>query len=145
MYIAGISEIYLVKAATLPEYVRELYAMGEMPWIALDIMPIDHGPGATAYSERQMTPEGLSVNSELSFSSGELPISTAHDLAFIIVAADGIAYLIGSKEPPFPMLKTKKDLSNPADGKAGFHHTFTWAGPLIPILLIYPSFEEPEE
>lgn len=144
MFIPGISEIYVFQASRLPAYVREQHDIGEMPWIALDLAPIDQGPGATAVSEWDQTPEGISQKTELNFISGELPVSVAHDLAFVIVAADGTPYLIGSLEPPFPKLKTKIDLSTPADGKAGYYHTFVWAGPLIPIHFIYPTNSDQE-
>ena len=138
--IPGVSAIYAIECSRLPAYLREqAMTAGEKPWLFLDFEEIDFGPGAYALSEAEQMPEGSSEKSTLYFTSlQELPASD--DIAFLFEGADGGFHLIGTREPPFPKIKCRHDLSTPADGKAGFFYTVEWQGPLIPVSVDLPSF-----
>ena len=139
-FIPGITAIYRTSCSELPPYVRECHAAGVRPVLLLDPEPMAIGPGATASDEAEQAPEGITPKSTLTFTARTIP-DLGQQHAFIIIAADGSAYLIGSFEPPYPKIKVGNDLSTPADGNAAISLKVEWAGPLLPVTLFQPSFD----
>ena len=139
-FIPGITSIHVIAADRLPAHLRELSLAGQEPLVMLDFISLDTGPGATAREETEQAPEGVTWKTTLSFITTELPFPASEDLAFLVYAADGSTYLIGAKEPPFPKVKLKNDLSTPSDGQASRLYTVEWEGPLIRCKSYLPSF-----
>lgn len=131
-FLPGVSAIYVIQASKLPAWIRELSLTGLKPLLMLDFMQLDLGPNATAYEETETAAEGTAAKSSLSFISSELPFPVSEPLAFLIIAADGQQYIIGAKEPPYPKIKVRKDLSTPREGNASIAYTVEWPERLIP-------------
>ena len=140
MELPGITSIYALPVASLPGYVREMSLVGIRPLVAGSLIPLFVGPGATASDECSQTPEGATAKTTLSFSASGFNFNPAEETAFVILAADERLWLVGAKEPPFPKVKVKSDLSTPAEGKAGRTFTVEWASRMIECDALLPSF-----
>lgn len=140
MEIPGITSIYTLPVSSLPGYVREMSLVGIRPLVAGSLVRILAGPGATASDECSQTPDGTMAKTTLSFSAAGFSFNPSEEIAFVILAADDRIWLVGAKEPPFPMVKVKSDLSTPAEGKAGKSFTVEWASKMIECDALLPSF-----
>lgn len=144
--IPGISRIFVARASLMHVYYMHLHAIGRKPFVMHALYEVDAAGGATAYCEQEETPEGVIYKTVLSFCAGPLPelpedqtMDGPEHYAFVIVAASGKNYAIGTEDAPFPKIKIKEDISTPADGKAGSFYTVEWAGPLIECDAIIPN------
>lgn len=128
--IPGITEIHTVISGDLPAYLREQAAIGITPFIGLDKTEIPH-TSAHATTETTRTAKGDESKSTLTFITSDQRILFKLTNAFIIITADGSAYILGAKEAPTPKIKIEHATSTAAESKAAVRVSVEWESALI--------------
>lgn len=134
MILPGISSIYVIKTSALPAHLRERSMAGETPTLFCNLVSIFFGHEAIASDNSESKDSGVDLKASLNFHSELLPFHRSKDnFAFVIKTSNGELFLLGTKEPPFPVVKITNSTSNPSEGKAGFEVDVEWPGLLIPL------------
>lgn len=140
MKLPGISSIFSVSLDSLPPYLRERSMTGEVILLLVGMDRIVVGPQANAVDSSENSAEGTETKSQLSFVCDVLPFDkSTGKMGFVIVDADNRTFLMGTKEPPFPVIKITDSSSHPVEGKAGIEVVAEWNSPLIPIKTVHRS------
>lgn len=139
MRLPGISAVYFLSTESLPAYCREI-SLFDYVLVLSDLHRIHVGPEATASDSTEAGAEGSEPKTTVSFTTELLPFRPHDHVAFVIMAADGETYLVGTKEPPFATIKVNDSLSTPQEGKAGVAVTIEWPGNMMPCHAVLPSF-----
>ena len=125
-----IVRIAIVPCASLAPNILEKYLAG-MP-IAVFPLPtdIEHYGNATCEAEQEYANGNYSEKTVLQFSSTE-EIRQFPSPAFVITDAQGDSFLIGTKEPPYPMLEITETIDADTNIKT-YKVTFTRQKSLVP-------------
>lgn len=128
--LPNIVSIAIVPCASLTINILEQYLAG-IP-IAVFPLPtaIEHYGNATCEAEQEYVNGGYSEKTVLQFTSAE-DIKQFPAPAFVIKDAQGKAYLIGTKEAPYPMVEITQTIDTETNIKA-YKVTFTRRKSLIP-------------
>ncbi len=136
--LPGVSAVYTIHRSQISPFVREQFLCGLIVAVIGDLSPLPVKGGASCTHTVSMLPEGDEHSVTLNFVTH--PDAILEEMAFIIVAADGEKYLIGSREAPFPETTVTNSLSTPSEGKREFAVKVVWKGPLIPCQAKLTSF-----
>lgn len=127
--LPGVSAIYTIPRSEVSPFIREQFLCGLIVSVIGDLTPLPLKGGATCSYARNILPEGDEHSVTLNFVTD--PESILDGCAFVVVASDGMSYIVGSREAPFPEISVTCSLSTPSEGKRECAVKVIWKGPLI--------------
>lgn len=133
-HIPSLKAVYILPASALSPFARETYlSTGHYPVIASP-QKLPSVRRASLASEEQSS--GIGGKSTLTFTT-DTPIPLDGPLAFIAEThIQGLRYLVGAFEPPFPLIKIEATTGSRPSDTAAATVTVTWPFPPIPTLVL---------
>lgn len=111
MKLPSILSIAYLPCSDLPRHILPMALSGMTPTVAEDGMLVDLYPGAKCSADSEIV-NGLSLEkTTLEFDTlTEVPRN--RPLAFLVRCVNGESYVIGHREPPFPAVEIKTEISD---------------------------------
>ncbi|MCH5234753.1 MAG: hypothetical protein J1E16_05615 [Muribaculaceae bacterium] len=116
--LPGVKNIYWVECSKLPSRI-DLQSVGDIPVSLLaDLNDITFFGSVDCRCVTEKENNGWKQKSTLKFrTADELPFY--NHIAFVVTDVNGISYIIGSKEHPFPVVKSEYNTGVPSGDPAG--------------------------
>ena len=134
--LPGIKNIYWVECSKLPPRI-DLQAVGELPIALLtDLNEITFFGSSDCRCVTEKENNGWSQKATIRFRTGsELPFY--NNLAFAVTDVNGISFIIGARERPFPVVKCEYNAGSPSGEPAGFTYEISHKAirSLVPCLI----------
>lgn len=111
--LPGISNIYILKTADLPDDVAFREQSGMVLALAAPMMEIEFHGDAECEHISDFQDNGHFESVTLTFHTHER-IKMGQKSAFVVIDVNGVSYLIGAKEAPFPIVKKTRLTGTPS-------------------------------
>lgn len=117
--LPGVKNLYWVECSKLPPRI-DLQALGDLPVALLaDLNEIAFLGNADCRCVTEKENNGWRQKASIKFRTGDkLPF--CNNVAFVVTDVNGISYLIGAKELPFPVVRFEYNGGTPSGDPAGF-------------------------
>ena len=123
--LPGLKEIYMVRTSMLPPLAAMKSAVGISVYLTSNVIRICTEGNPSAEIIDEYVNNGRQVTTTLHFQSAER-IETRTKYAFVYVDQGGEAWLVGSREKPFPTFSKKPETGIPGQSSAVITYEVKW-------------------